>query len=118
METLESKSKNLRILVLDKPGHGNASHEYRIVKKQENDDAEIFASISFQNGPIKENGVNGCTQEILLQIVLHRLDSFQSGGFGCSENTIASIHVQEALKSLNRRTIARQARGVEGKTIK
>ena len=105
----------LKINVTDEPGQGGANHEYAIswagpVANGPDD----FMTISFQNGPIKEFGVNGITQEALLAIVIDRLRGFEGGPFSCRENAIALTHIEEALMWLQRRTAARIKRGVEG----
>jgi len=102
----------LQVSVLDEPGQGGANHEYAISSTGEG--TRKFTDISFQNGPIKEYGVNGITQEALLAIVIDRLRSFQNGPFSCRENAIALTHIEEALMWLQRRTVARIKRGVEG----
>jgi len=95
-----------------------ANHEYHIDWPTPDggmgDTKPNFVRISFQNGPIKEFGLNGITQEVLLAIVIDRLRSFQSGPFSCRENAIALTHCEEALMWLQRRTVARVKRGVEG----
>ena len=97
------------------PGQGNACHEYLIEKSDSDDgDAHVFASVSFQNGPILEAGVNGCHNEDLIAIVLHRLEGFQAGDYRCRENALAITKLEEALHWLNHRTQARERRGVEG----
>jgi hypothetical protein len=53
-------------------------------------------------------------QEVLLAIVIDRLRSFQGSKFSCRENAIALTHCEEALMWLQRRTVARIKRGVEG----
>lgn len=100
----------LEIAVLDAPGAGGANHEYLISW-----DAG-HCGISFQNGPIAENGVNGVTQEALLAVVIDRLRSFQAGQFACRENALALTKLEEAQHWLQHRTRDRMARGVEGKT--
>jgi hypothetical protein len=70
--------------------------------------------VLFQNGPIKEFGVNGVTQEALFAIVIDRLRSFQAGPFVCEANQFALDHCEAALDNLQARTRARIARGVEG----
>lgn len=99
----------LNVSVLDEPGQGGACHWYAI----ENDRVTL-AKILFQNGPIKELGVNGVTQESLLAIVIDRLRGFQAGAHSCRENAIALTHCEEALMWLQRRTVDRVKRGVEG----
>jgi hypothetical protein len=132
----------LKIEVLDDPGAGGANHRYLITWTPQAralptiaELEEILAKdpsggealtlenqaaaagrcgIAFQNGPIKEAGVNGITQEALLAIVIDRLRSFQAGPFACRENAIALTKCEEALMWLQRRTVARIKRGVEG----
>lgn len=120
MEILEICSKRFtQTMILDKPGHGNANHEYLIVPvDSDNSEEEIFCSISFQNGSVEENGVNGIHQEDLLKIVLHRLESFQAGDFKCDENDSAITSITDALNSLRHRTTSREIRGVEGTSQK
>jgi hypothetical protein len=107
------QAAQLEVLVLDEPGAGGANHEYSI-GTNENGVHTQFERIEFQNGPIKEQGVNGITQEALLAIVIDRLRSFQAGPFSCRENAIALTHCEEALMWLQRRTVTRIKRGVEG----
>lgn len=101
----------LWIEVVDEPGAGGANHEYVVGDKDEN---MAKLQISFQNGPINERGVNGITQEVLLEIVADRLRSFQAGPFACRENALALTKIEEAQHWLQQRTLARMRRGVEG----
>ena len=105
-----------RVLVTDDPGAGNACHHYRInsVSQDGTDTEKTFGEIAFQNGPIKENGVNGIHNEDLLVIVIDRLEGFQSGEYACKENAVALKLITETLIALNERTQKRQDRGVEG----
>jgi hypothetical protein len=105
----------LRIEVLDEPGQGGANHEYVIAFDGENGKG-VNCHVSFQNGPIKEYGVNGVTQETLLAVVIDRLRSFQAGPFACAANAMALHHTEAALELLQQRTKDRIARGVEGQT--
>jgi hypothetical protein len=103
------------VYAVDQRGQGNANHEYRIALKADFKDP---IKISFQNGPIKEVGVNGLTNEDLLAIVIDRLYGFQSGGFACRENAIALTKIEESYMWLLRRTASRRLRGVEGTNAK
>ncbi len=104
------------IIVVDEPGAGGANHEYAICKADDNPKkiAGEYGYILFQNGPVKENGVNGCFQEDLIAICIDRLRSFQNGPFACRENALALTKLEEAMHWLNHRTNDRQNRGVEG----
>lgn len=102
-------NESLDIFVADAPGQGGACHEYHVEHP-----TRRMATISFQNGPIKEAGVNGLTQEALLAIVEDRLIGFQSGQYACRENAVALTKIQEAMMWLQKRTRDRIARGVEG----
>lgn len=108
------------IEVVDEPGQGGACHIYNIlsVPKLDNEPIAVFSHVNFQNGPIKEFGVNGCHQEDLLAIVIDRLEHFQAGEFACRENALALTKIQEAMHWLNHRTAVRVERGVEGTNVK
>ena len=107
----DAANHQLQIEVTDEPGAGGANHEYLVSTPPPS--GRTF-QISFQNGPILENGVNGLTQEALLAVVIDRLRAFQAGKFSCRENAIALTHCEDALMWLQRRTRARIRRGVEG----
>ena len=80
---------------------------------------ELYTSsfkIFFQNGPIRENGVNGVTNEALLAIVIDRLRSFQLGPFPSPSNAAALLNCEHALSQLQQRTKDRIKRGVEGES--
>ncbi|WP_309386062.1 DUF7681 family protein [Cerasicoccus frondis] len=137
----------IEIEVLDQPGPGGANHIYRIsgyshpvevVANSETGETEIIGSvateINFQNGPIREAGFNGLSNEALLAVVIDRLRGFQHGRkesltadgpveefdfssrgrFACRENALALTHIEEAMMWLQKRTTDRMKRGVEG----
>ena len=107
------------VVCYDKPGAGGMCHEYSVWTKPVEDETgnarvQEVAKISFQNGPIKENGVNGCHNEDLILIVLDRLRGAQKGDFSCRENALAITKLEEALLWLNYRTNTRVHQDVEG----
>lgn len=116
----------LGISVADEPGAGGACHRYEIVGfNTENNPSRVRGEcgaekpenllvLLFQNGPIKEVGVNGVTHEALIAILCDRLRSFQAGPYACRENAIALTKLEEAQQWLLSRTRARMARNVEG----
>lgn len=115
----------LTITVLDEPGSGGANHLYKITGFNSVTNASdpwvaahgapaVHSHVLFQNGPIGEVGTNGVTHEALLAIVIDRLQSFQDGPYTCEDNQEAMLHLDMALCALQRRTLARVARGVEG----
>lgn len=112
MTEIVYKDENVEIVTEDKLGIGQVHYEYSILIK---DRIEV-ADIKFQNGPIQEFYINGCQQEDLLRIVIHRLQAFQAGPFSCRENALALTKIQEALHWLNHRTQDRINRNVEGKS--
>jgi len=111
MDEVILSNKYLSIIANEKK-QGGASDEYTITILG-SDDAAV-ANILFQTGPIKENGVNGCQQEDLLEIVLHRLRCFQEGDYANVYTEVAIERIEEALESLSSRTKDREKRGVEG----
>jgi hypothetical protein len=94
--------------------NGNASHDYRCVILDADGEEKDITHIEFQNGPIKEVGVNGLTHEVLLAILIDRLRGFQSSKYACRENALALTKLEEAKMWLNERTKGREDRGVEG----
>lgn len=111
----DSVNHQLMVQVVDGPGPSGASHEYQIKGPVPDVGRKhIIYRLSFQNGPIKEAGVNGITHEALLAILIDRLRGFQEGKFRCRENAIALTHLEEGLMWLQRRTVERIRRGVEG----
>ncbi len=104
----------LTVQAVDEPGSGGANHRYMLTgysSKHGNGGATL---IEFQDGPINEAGVNGLTHEVLLSIVADRLRSFQQGPFASRYNALALTHIEDAQNWLNRRTLERMRRGVEG----
>jgi hypothetical protein len=112
-ETTPLNRDRVTVKALDGPGPGNASHKYEIRVAQDDGDF-IVANLSFQNGPVKEAGANGITDEALYAVLLDRLRGFQSGEYGCRENAVALTHLETALMWLHKRTLDRERRGVEG----
>jgi hypothetical protein len=116
----DSANHQLHVEVLDKPGQGGACHLYGIggfltnsnVSADEKE--QTYLKFVFQNGPIKEVGVNGVTHEAFLAVLIDRMRSFQAGPYACRENAIALTHLEDALGWLQKRTVARIKRGVEG----
>lgn len=89
----------------------NAPHHF-VVKDVVNNN--VLAQINFQEGPIKEVGVNGVANEDLLLMVVTRLEGFQNSEYRCNENQEAIDAIYEAVDALRKRTVNRAARGVEG----
>lgn len=118
----------IKISVLDERGAGGAHHLYLIegadfyrnasvlVLKEiaeEEPDRDGYA-LFFQNGPIAEAGVNGLTHEVLLAILIDRLECFQAGQFANDFNQRALESCRDAQQALLDRTRERISRGVEG----
>lgn len=92
----------------------NASHHYAVIVHGAGVEPPLRIDVLFQRGPIKEAGVNGITNEVLLAILIDRLSGFQNGQYRCRENALALTKLEEARHWLEARTRARVARGVEG----
>ncbi len=113
--------KHTTVFAEDEKGAGNANHAYVIQSSHplgDNNWMEAGQRILFQNGPIKEAGVNGVMNEDLIAIVIDRLEGFQAGDYACDENAAACADLRQALANLRARTDARKARGVEGTSAK
>lgn len=92
----------------------NAPHHFSV----QDHGGNVLSLIDFQEGPIKEHGINGVANEDLLVMVLTRLEGFQNSEFRCCENDLAITKIEEALLWLRKRTMEREARGVEGTHVK
>ena len=97
----------------DQPGNGGASHVYNIAILTEQT-GQSAAHIQFQDGPVREAGPNGISDEALLAILIDRLQGFQRGQYSCRENALVLTKLEEAMHWLQHRTQQREARGVEG----
>ena len=110
----------LKVEVTDEAGSGGANHRYVVSgfatasNPSANATTAERAEFLFQNGPIAEAGVNGITHEVLIAILIDRLQSFQRGPFSSRENALALTKLEEAAHWLHHRTAQRIARGVEG----
>ena len=87
----------------------NNYHHY-VIRTEE----KVVSDIRFQKGPVKEQGINGCHNEDLINIVIHRLREFQDSKYACKENACAITKLEEAVHWLKARTEKRKERGVEG----
>jgi hypothetical protein len=130
MRTIETHHVNaanreLELVCVDEPGAGGAAHHY-VIKGFDtgsnpsdpftklNGEPADHLQVLFQNGPIQEAGVNGVTHEVLLAILIDRLEHFQAGPYACDENEHALSSLRHAQDWLKARTATRLARGVEG----
>lgn len=95
----------------------NAPHHYVVKKANADATGDALCDIHFQEGPIKECGVNGVCNEDLINMVIDRLEHFQNSEFRCRENALAITALEEALLWLRKRTMGREQRGVEGTHI-
>lgn len=73
-----------------------------------------YINLTFQDGPIQEQGVNGTTNEEVIYLLMERLESLNRPPFQSPYNTVALGSLQEALDALEARKAERQKRGVEG----
>lgn len=112
-------SDNLNhVIYEDVAGPGNGRHLYQVVRV-ENGELKTLCEIQFQKGGRNEEGSTaGVLEGDLLEIVRHRLQSFQQGEFPSREGEMALAHIEEALMWLNKRKEDRKARDVLGKNLK
>lgn len=70
-------------------------------------------SFTIQNGPIKENGVNGCQVDTVIETAKAIIEGLNKQ-FPCRENSVAVTKLDEALMWLEKRRKDRVKRAVEG----
>lgn len=92
----------------------NAPHSFIVWTADDGKRTKELANIHFQEGPIKECGVNGVCNEDLISMVICRLEHFQKSEFACRENSLAITKLEEAMLWLRKRTMGREQRGIEG----
>jgi hypothetical protein len=74
---------------------------------------DTWLLIEFQNGPVKECGVNGVQLPDVLRACLARYKMLNKS-FPCRENSLVITKLQEALMWDDERTARRTIQGVEG----
>lgn len=122
---INDANEELKLTAMDQPGQGGASHLYKIEGfnslnnpsdpwTQKHGQPGEYSHLLFQQGPIKELGVNGITHEALLAILIDRLEGFQNGPYASHHNEAALAYLRRAMSALNARTTERTKRGVEG----
>ena len=93
----------------------NAPHNFIVYEKgDEPIPAKELAVVHFQEGPIKECGINGVCNEDLIAMVICRLEHFQQSEYKCRDNACAITKLEEALLWLRKRTMGRENKGIEG----
>lgn len=95
----------------------NAPHLYHVYSLRNPKGSELVGIVHFQEGPIKEVGVNGVCNEDLIAIVINHLEHFQQSEFKSRDNAMAITKLEEAMLWLRKRTIGRENRGVEGTNV-
>lgn len=91
----------------------NAPHLFEVCSST-TEGTNILGSVHFQEGAIKDVGINGVCNEDLIAMVICRLEHFQKSEFSSRDNAMAITKLEEAMLWLRKRTIGRENRGVEG----
>lgn len=107
----EIRKGTTSVFAVDTPEKGKPICTYSV---KSSNLKETYATIQFQDGPVKEVGVNGAREEDLLAILIDRIRSFQSTKHACRETALALTKLDEALHWLNHRNDERKERGVKG----
>jgi hypothetical protein len=106
-----------RVFHEDNPTY-NAPHHFEVYADKGQAVPYQVGKVDFQEGPIKEVGVNGVMNEDLIAMVIARLEAFNNSDFRCRENSMAITKLEEALLWLRKRTMGREQRGVEGTHVR
>lgn len=117
LKIIDDSHKYTTVKAGEHPGSGGARHHYFINIKPEFlrlEQHERLLDINFQDGPIKESGINGIMDENLIAILIDRLEGFQSGPYKCLHNQEALDSLKYALEVLQERTKIREKQGIEG----
>jgi len=133
LETLKGRKEigGFKIVVMDElrakypeKFNDSGSMDYNWFEKEIRPNNFIYVrndvnSISFtiQNGAVKENGVNGCQVDTLIETAKIMIEKFNES-LQCWENEVAIVYLEEALLALSDRKRNRISRGVEGTSSK
>jgi hypothetical protein len=97
-------------------GPGGAAQMYRVTTGDEEGHTIECLELYFPSADGKNT--HNVTHEVMLAILIDRLIGFQNGPFACEDNAVALSLLMSAKARLDRRSIERQSRGVEGKLEK
>lgn len=111
LETLKEVTEIDGFPVVHQEGPGRKVLQDREFVEVDHDKNAITFKI--QNGPIGENGVNGCQVDTMI-IAAAEIIRGLNKKFPCRENSCAITHLDEALHWLKARKTDRVKRGVEG----
>ncbi len=92
--------------------HNEPSRHYEIALRGGLSPQRIL--IPFQQGHVREVGINGCSSSALVAILIDHLESLNVGDHKNADTDEAIAHLRAAQESIQRRSKARIARGVEG----
>lgn len=92
----------------------DAYHNYDILVGSSDKIPGVLTRLEFQAGPLPEYGINGLTNEAVLQVLIDRTAKMDEL-FPCAENKQAIAAMENALGFFNIRTERRKAAGIEGK---
>jgi hypothetical protein len=102
----------------DREKGGNGSHRYEALMPATGGE-RLVLGIQFQHGPREVEGSDsGCTEAVLLAVLIDRLEGFQSGPYACEENEEQLGYLRAAMASTRKRADDRAARGVLGRNEK
>lgn len=109
-----SQSNFIFKMVIKEEGH---------VYEVQNFESESTQTIAFikkapvsPDSPEMETVMEGTTNEEIISVLINRLQ-FLNAKFPCRENSIVITKLEESLMWLNKRTVDRKSRSVEGKHV-
>ena len=103
-----------KLLAGENVAPGNAPQKYVIMYDEASGTPNVVNLIELDINFISLES-DGVTNEVLLAIVIDRLEGFQAGPFACEENQNALDAARLSLETLHSRTRERLNRGVENK---
>jgi transcriptional regulator with XRE-family HTH domain len=92
--------KALEVLSVDRPGPGGICHQYEFYAAQEEGIGYAVGAVHFQEGKIKEAGVNGVRHEAVMSVIIDRLRALYVSGRIREKEEIALAHLLQARHAL------------------
>lgn len=119
LETLREpkiKLSGINQVIAQFPDENNHKQENCLNFIQVNHDTNEI-KFKLQDGPVKENGINGCQVTDMIAVAKHIISGLNQK-FPDQENVNTIFHLWEALEAQGRRTANREKRGVEGTNVR
>ncbi len=90
----------VEVMSMDRPGPGGLCHQYEFYAAKEDGVGMAIGSLHFQEGRVKEVGVNGVQTEAIMSIMIDRLRTLYASEKATGREKCALMHLLKAREAL------------------